>query len=87
MFRADGAVGGYVMSFDNGISIYNTSDTCLFSDMQLIGQMHGPQVAILPVEESLRWAFVRQHVLPAIFVRTSSFPVTTGTRGTARRHR
>ena len=49
VFHADGAVGGYVMSFDNGISIYNTSDTCLFSDMQLIGQMHGPQVAILPV--------------------------------------
>lgn len=48
-FRPDGAVCGVVMSFDNGITVYNTSDTTVFSDMQLISQMYGPQVAILPV--------------------------------------
>ena len=48
-FRPDGGVCGIVMAFDNGIAVYDTSDTALFSDMQLIGQMYGPQVAILPI--------------------------------------
>ncbi len=29
--------------------MYNTSDTALFTDMQLISQMYGPQIAIMPV--------------------------------------
>lgn len=48
-FRPDGAVCGMVMAFENGLTVYDTSDTTVFSDMQLIGQMHTPQVAILPV--------------------------------------
>lgn len=48
-FRPDGGVCGIVMQFSNGISVYDTADTALFSDMQLISQMYGPQVAILPV--------------------------------------
>ena len=49
LFHADSAVSGFVLAFDNGISIYDTGDTCLFGDMQLIGQMYGPQIAIIPV--------------------------------------
>ena len=49
LYHAGGAVGGYVMAYDNGITVYDAGDTCLFSDMQLISQMYGPQVAILPV--------------------------------------
>lgn len=48
-FRPDGAVCGMVMAFGNGITVYDTADTTVFSDMQLIGQMYGPQVAMLPV--------------------------------------
>lgn len=48
-FRPDGGACGIVIAFDNGITIYNTSDTALFSDMQLISQTYGPQIAILPV--------------------------------------
>ena len=48
-FRPDGAVCGIVMGFKNGTTVYNTSDTTVFSDMQLISQMYGPQVAIMPV--------------------------------------
>ena len=48
-FRPDGGVCGIVMRFSNGISVYDTADTALFSDMQLISQMYGPQVAIVPV--------------------------------------
>ena len=68
VFHADGAVGGYVMSFDNGISIYDTSDTCLFSDMQLIGQMYGPQVAILPVGGKFTMG-VREAARAASYIR------------------
>jgi L-ascorbate metabolism protein UlaG (beta-lactamase superfamily) len=48
-FRPDGGVCGIVMGFSNGITVYDTSDTTVFSDMQLISQMYGPQVAILPI--------------------------------------
>lgn len=49
LYHAGGAVAGFVMTYDNGITVYNSGDTCLFSDMQLISQMYGPQIAILPV--------------------------------------
>jgi L-ascorbate metabolism protein UlaG (beta-lactamase superfamily) len=49
LFHPDGSVTGFVVAYDSGITIYDTADTCLFSDMQLIGQMYGPQVAIMPV--------------------------------------
>ncbi|AWT58943.1 MAG: hypothetical protein DF168_00115 [Candidatus Moanabacter tarae] len=49
LFHPDGSANGFVVAYDNGISVYNTGDTCLFSDMQLIGQMYGPQVVIMPV--------------------------------------
>ncbi len=48
IFHPD-TVNGFCVAYDNGITIYDTADTCLFSDMQLVGQMHGPQVAIMPV--------------------------------------
>ena len=49
LFHPDSAVNGFCVAYENGITIYDTADTCLFSDMQLIGQMYGPQVAIMPV--------------------------------------
>ena len=48
-FRPDGGVCGIVMGFANGISVYDSSDTTVFGDMQLIGEMYSPQVAIFPV--------------------------------------
>jgi len=48
-FHPDGGSRGVILSFNNGITVYNTSDTNVFSDMQLIGQMYGPQIAIMPV--------------------------------------
>lgn len=32
-----------------GLSIYHAGDTALFSDMKLIGELHKPDVAILPI--------------------------------------
>jgi len=67
-FHADGGVGGFVLAFDNGITVYNSSDTCLFSDMQLISQMHGPQIAILPVGGVYTMG-VREAARAASFIR------------------
>ena len=49
LYHTGGATAGFVMAYDNGVTVYDAGDTCLFSDMQLISQMYGPQVAILPV--------------------------------------
>ena len=48
-FRPDGGSTGIILSFDCGVTIYNTSDTNIFADMQLISQIYGPQIAILPI--------------------------------------
>ncbi len=48
-FRPDGGSAGIILSFECGVNIYNTSDTNVFADMQLISQMYGPQIAILPI--------------------------------------
>ena len=67
-FRPDGAVCGMVMAFNNGVTVYNTADTTVFSDMQLIGQMHGPQVAILPVGGKYTMG-IREAARAASFIR------------------
>jgi L-ascorbate metabolism protein UlaG (beta-lactamase superfamily) len=67
-FRPDGAVCGIVMGFKNGTTVYNTSDTTVFSDMQLISQMYGPQVAIMPVG-GLYTMGIREAARAASFIR------------------
>ena len=57
-----------VMAFDNGITVYDTADTTVFSDMQLIGQMHGPQVAVLPVGGKYTMG-IREAARAASFIR------------------
>ena len=43
-----GVAGGFVIGMD-GVKIYHAGDTGLFSDMQLIGQLYHPDVALLPI--------------------------------------
>lgn len=45
-FSAAMAVG---MVIDSGKTVYHAGDTCVFGDMQLIGEMYKPQVALLPI--------------------------------------
>jgi L-ascorbate metabolism protein UlaG (beta-lactamase superfamily) len=67
-YHPDGAVCGVVLQFANGITVYDTSDTALFSDMQLISQMYGPQIAILPVGGKYTMG-VREGARAASFIR------------------
>jgi len=49
----DGAYGGeaagLVVEAENGTKLYFAGDTCVFGDMQLIGRIYSPDVAILPI--------------------------------------
>jgi L-ascorbate metabolism protein UlaG (beta-lactamase superfamily) len=68
VFHPDSAVRGFVLAYDNGITIYDTSDTCVFGDMQLIGQMYGPQIAVMPVGGKYTMG-IREAARAASFIR------------------
>jgi len=40
---------GYVIRFEDGVSIYFAGDTAVFGDMRLIAEMYHPQIAFLPI--------------------------------------
>src|SRR5690349_450051 len=44
-----GPATGFVVKMENGQSLYFAGDTALFGDMRLIGEMHKPDVAFLPI--------------------------------------
>jgi L-ascorbate metabolism protein UlaG (beta-lactamase superfamily) len=44
-----GEAAGLVLTFGNGTAIYFAGDTCVFGDMQLIGRIYSPDVAVLPI--------------------------------------
>src|ERR687894_1298052 len=40
---------GYVIEFESGFRLYHAGDTSSFGDMQLIGELYCPDVALLPI--------------------------------------
>lgn len=44
-----GEACGLVLNFDDGPTIYHAGDTCLFGDMEWIGKLWSPDIAILPI--------------------------------------
>ena len=44
-----GEPAGYVITFPGGAKVYQAGDTCVFSDMALIGEIYRSDVAILPI--------------------------------------
>ena len=44
-----GEAAGIVVGLENGTTIYFAGDTCVFGDMQLIGRIYSPDVAVLPI--------------------------------------
>ena len=43
---------GYVIRFEDGLTIYFAGDTALFGDMRLIAEIHHPQIAFLPIGDT-----------------------------------
>ncbi len=46
-----GNPGGYILRA-NGVTLYNAGDTALFRDMELIGELHPIDVALLPIGDN-----------------------------------
>lgn len=44
-----GIAGGFVLEVAGGPVLYHAGDTCVFGDMQLIRELHKPQIAMLPI--------------------------------------
>jgi L-ascorbate metabolism protein UlaG (beta-lactamase superfamily) len=44
-----GEAAGIVVELEDGGKIYFAGDTCVFGDMQLIGRLYAPDVAVLPI--------------------------------------
>jgi L-ascorbate metabolism protein UlaG (beta-lactamase superfamily) len=44
-----GEACGIIVTLDNGTKVYFAGDTCVFGDMQLIGRLYSPDVAVLPI--------------------------------------
>lgn len=44
-----GDPAGFVIEFSSGDSLYFAGDTCLFGDMEWIGELYDPSVAVLPI--------------------------------------
>jgi L-ascorbate metabolism protein UlaG (beta-lactamase superfamily) len=81
-----GEAAGYVLRFENGLTVYCAGDTALFSDMALIKDLYAPAVAFLPIGDlftmgpdaaarAVDLLGVRQ-VVPIHF---GTFPALTGT--------
>ena len=81
-----GEAAGFVVEFDNGFKLYHAGDTAVFSDMELIGKLLEPDIALLPIgdhytmgprsaAEAIRLLGVKT-VIPMHF---GTFPVLTGT--------
>ena len=44
-----GEATGFIAELGDGKRIYFAGDTCVFSDMQLIGRLYSPDLAVLPI--------------------------------------
>jgi L-ascorbate metabolism protein UlaG (beta-lactamase superfamily) len=81
-----GEAAGIVIELENGFRIYHAGDTCVFGDMQLIGRIYQPDVAILPIGDHYtmgpREASVALELLGVqrcIPCHWGTFPLLTGT--------
>lgn len=81
-----GDPAGYVIEFENGFKLYAAGDTAVFGDMELIGRLYGPDVAVLPIGDHFtmgpREAALALELLGVrrcVPVHHGTFPLLTGT--------
>lgn len=81
-----GEAAGYVVGLPDGRRFYHSGDTCVFSDMHIIHELHKPELAMLPIgdlftmgpqEAALACRYLKpKKVIPMHY---GTFPVLTGT--------
>ena len=81
-----GEPAGLVIEVENGTKLYFAGDTCVFGDMQLIGRIYEPDLAILPIGDHFtmgpREAAVALELLGVkrcVPCHYGTFPLLTGT--------
>jgi L-ascorbate metabolism protein UlaG (beta-lactamase superfamily) len=77
---------GYIVEFESGFKVYHAGDTAVFGDMQLIGELYRPDVALLPIGDQVVMSPYEaahaarllgiQHVVP---IHYGTFPFVPGT--------
>jgi L-ascorbate metabolism protein UlaG (beta-lactamase superfamily) len=87
-----GEAAGIVLELEDGKTIYFAGDTCVFGDMQLIGRIYRPGIAVLPIGDhftmSPREATVALELLGnprCVPCHWGTFPLLTGTPDELRR--
>ena len=81
-----GPATGYVIRFENALTVYFAGDTCVFGDMRLIAELYRPTIAFLPIGDHYTMGpeqaakacelLAIKQVVPMHF---GTFPVLTGT--------
>ncbi|MQB00100.1 MAG: metal-dependent hydrolase [Actinobacteria bacterium] len=87
-----GSAAGYVLELEDGFRIYHAGDTAVFGDMQLIGRLLKPDVALLPIGDHFTMGpFSAAEAIRLLGVKTvvpmhfGTFPLLTGTPDDLRR--
>lgn len=77
---------GFVVTLEDGTKIYNAGDTAVHMDMQLIGEIYAPDIALLPIGDlytmSPKEAAVAARMLKPKYIVPShygTFPALVGT--------
>jgi L-ascorbate metabolism protein UlaG (beta-lactamase superfamily) len=86
-----GEPAGLVIRLENGFTLYHAGDTCVFGDMQLIGRIYRPDLAIIPIGDHYtmgpKEAAVALELLGVkrcVPCHWGTFPLLTGTPGQLR---
>jgi L-ascorbate metabolism protein UlaG (beta-lactamase superfamily) len=81
-----GVATGYVITFEDGVTVYFAGDTSIFGDMRLIGEMYRPTIAFLPIgdlytmgPEQAAKACELLGVRQVVPMHYGTFPALTGT--------
>jgi L-ascorbate metabolism protein UlaG (beta-lactamase superfamily) len=81
-----GVATGFVVKFENSLTIYYSGDTSVFGDMRLIGEMYKPDIAFLPIgdlytmgPEQAAKACELLGVKQVVPMHYGTFPALTGT--------
>lgn len=81
-----GEACGYVMEFSNGVKIYHSGDTNVFSDMAIIHDLYAPEIVLLPIGDHFTMgpreaAYACNLLKPktVIPMHFATFPLLTGT--------
>ncbi len=81
-----GEPAGFVIKFEDGLTVYYSGDTALFGDMKLIGDFYHPEIAFLPIgdhftmgPEAAARACELLGVRQVVPIHWGTFPLLTGT--------